>query len=413
MTDGSGNVLTAGSVNQDNDDLGSFVNGGTVEQIDTVVTVTAHVSAGVTSYSTITVFNTITDSYAPTYYENEVGQFVATSGTAVVTMEGAPNSSLIVNTALVVPIGLDGGSGDDFHVQAGSPAIDAGDPTTPFLQEPSPNGGRVNLGYDGDTPQAQLSPSGTSIQVLSPGGLAKYQIGEQLPINFQTDGLTSEQPVLLLHAGGPSIATALDGNWSGDAFRTDGQSMTDTESGGEYRHAGQCADGAVFLRRRLASSTPAGDALNFDLPVANGTYTLNLYFADPSASAAGQRVFNIVANGQTLQADYDIFAAAKSQGYDGNHAVSLSFTVTVTGGAGLTLDFVNVSGPYGALVNGIALEQANAAGSASPTATVEVLANGTLETLPSGVQIVTAARGQQSPRACQSTPTARVSMSGP
>jgi len=38
-----------------------------------------------------------------------------------------------------------------------SPAIDAGDPSSAYSSEPSPNGGRINLGYDGNTRQASQS----------------------------------------------------------------------------------------------------------------------------------------------------------------------------------------------------------------------------------------------------------------
>lgn len=38
-----------------------------------------------------------------------------------------------------------------------SPAIDSGDPALPFDSEPEPNGGRVNIGYYGNTPQASKS----------------------------------------------------------------------------------------------------------------------------------------------------------------------------------------------------------------------------------------------------------------
>ncbi len=42
-----------------------------------------------------------------------------------------------------------------------SPALDTGDPTRPFANEPIPNGGRVNMGYDGNTPYASKSVGGT------------------------------------------------------------------------------------------------------------------------------------------------------------------------------------------------------------------------------------------------------------
>jgi len=44
-----------------------------------------------------------------------------------------------------------------------SPAIDAGDPDSPFDNEPTPNGDRVNLGAFGNTPYASMSSSSTGI----------------------------------------------------------------------------------------------------------------------------------------------------------------------------------------------------------------------------------------------------------
>ena len=41
-----------------------------------------------------------------------------------------------------------------------SPCVDAGDPNTGPLDEPAPNGGRINMGAYGGTAQASLSPSG-------------------------------------------------------------------------------------------------------------------------------------------------------------------------------------------------------------------------------------------------------------
>jgi hypothetical protein len=40
-----------------------------------------------------------------------------------------------------------------------SPCLDTGDPTSGFDLEPQPNGGRINMGWDGDTAYASLSPS--------------------------------------------------------------------------------------------------------------------------------------------------------------------------------------------------------------------------------------------------------------
>ncbi|MEN6545901.1 MAG: NosD domain-containing protein [Armatimonadia bacterium] len=58
-----------------------------------------------------------------------------------------------------------------------SPCIDAGDPASPFANEPTPNGGRVNMGYDGNTVYASktppnsapLAPTTVTITPVAPG----------------------------------------------------------------------------------------------------------------------------------------------------------------------------------------------------------------------------------------------------
>ena len=52
--------------------------------------------------------------------------------------------------------------------------IDAGDPVAAFSQEPPPNGGRINIGPQGDAPEASRSPTQAVLQVVSlnDGGIA-------------------------------------------------------------------------------------------------------------------------------------------------------------------------------------------------------------------------------------------------
>ena len=43
---------------------------------------------------------------------------------------------------------------EDYHLQSWSPCIDAGDPASAFSNEPKPNGGRIDMGAYGNTPEA-------------------------------------------------------------------------------------------------------------------------------------------------------------------------------------------------------------------------------------------------------------------
>jgi len=93
---------------------------------------------------------------------------------------------------------------NNYHLAANSPGIDAGDPASPFSFELGPNGGRVNVGYDGNTAQATASAVQT-LQLQSLTGLEKLETGVPVNITFQTDGVATEQPVLFFNVGGPAV----------------------------------------------------------------------------------------------------------------------------------------------------------------------------------------------------------------
>src|SRR5262249_26789665 len=107
----------------------------------------------------------------------------------------------VADAVLLQRLRGDNGLDDNFHLQANSPAVDRGDPNSPHLSEPAPNRSRVNLGYDGNTPNARTS-STPEIQVLSPNsGFEKYQQGQNVTLQWRTDGLTLMRPVALIDAG--------------------------------------------------------------------------------------------------------------------------------------------------------------------------------------------------------------------
>ena len=119
-----------------------------------------------------------------------LGYFVASSGTLTVQLSNASQGTVAADAAMLQQIAGNGGGDDDFHVAAGSPTIDVGNPAILVGQEPAPNGGRINLGSDGGT--AQATPSQPQVlQVLTPGPLEKLQVGQQETITWQAADLNA------------------------------------------------------------------------------------------------------------------------------------------------------------------------------------------------------------------------------
>lgn len=93
-----------------------------------------------------------------------------------------------------------------------------------------------------------------------------------------------------------------------------------------------------------------GAAFSYQIPVENGTYKVTLGFVEPTATAAGARVFNVNAEGAVALPNVDIFQATGAV----RTAMARSFVVTVSDG-NLSLDFTGVQGR--AIVSNIAVER--------------------------------------------------------
>jgi hypothetical protein len=89
---------------------------------------------------------------------------------------------------------------------------------------------------------------------------------------------------------------------------------------------------ALYQSERWSSST-----LQYQFAVANGTHTVNLKFAEIYFNAPGQRIFNIVINGQIVATNFDPYTAAGGP----FKAVDRSYTVDVTNGS-VTIQLVPV-----------------------------------------------------------------------
>jgi hypothetical protein len=110
--------------------------------------------------------------------------------------------------------------------------------------------------------------------------------------------------------------------------------------------------GALFSFSHAISGTPAqplyetvhygATSFTYQASVPNGQYTVDLKFDENISTQKGQRLFNVVINGQQVLTKFDIFAAAGAQ----YQAVDVPIPVTVTTGQ-ISIQFVPVVGYAG------------------------------------------------------------------
>src|SRR4051812_20570610 len=153
-----------------------------------------------------------------------------------------------------------------------------------------------------------------------------------------------------INAGGPAL-TDVDGNkWSADSYYTGGKVSSTTA------YMQDTAKQYVFRDQRYGMSA-------YQIPVVNGTYSVNLLTVETVFTAAGKRVFTVTAEGQTVAKNVDVFKLAGGK----NKAYWILFTTKVTDGK-LSLGFK--ASVDNAMVSGISIQPATTTPSPSPSATV-------------------------------------------
>jgi len=130
-----------------------------------------------------------------------------------------------------------------------------------------------------------------------------------------------------VNAGGPAFTDSTGNLWSADSGFTGGGTY------GTGASISKTSDQTLYQTERFSSN----GTLEYTTTVANGQYSVVLKFAEIYFSGPGQRVFNIIINGVTVESNFDPFAAA-----GGNYtAVDKTYPVNVTGGA-IDIRFVSV-----------------------------------------------------------------------
>lgn len=162
-------------------------------------------------------------------------------------------------------------------------------------------------------------------------------------------------PAVRVNAGGPSYVDGNGNTWSADTGYNTGGSSTSTAT------VTGTSDPTLFKTERY--DQPATPELLYTFTVPNGSYTVNLYFAETYAATqgAGKRVFDINIQAQSAFTGVDIYTLAGG----GNKALVLSRPATVSNGK-LTVQFIHkVQNPK---VNAIELIPAVASDTQAPTA---------------------------------------------
>lgn len=228
--------------------------------------------------------------------------------------------------------GSDRGADDNFHLQADSPAIDAGDPHSYYLAEPWPNGGRADLGAYGNSPEATPSSSHL-VQLLSPNGFEKWEVGQPHPVLWRSAGFSSTRVVAQINIGGGAVDS-----WLADRYLLGTAQRFEFNETVDLAGAAAAAPRPVFQRAAFASSG-IGQKLAYRLPVPDGNYTVRLHFADLESTGASQRLFDIALQSAVVSAGFDIYAAG-----GGRHkAVVTTHSVAAAGGNGIQLELVNLT----------------------------------------------------------------------
>ncbi|MEO0763181.1 MAG: malectin domain-containing carbohydrate-binding protein, partial [Pseudomonadota bacterium] len=161
----------------------------------------------------------------------------------------------------------------------------------------------------------------------------------------------------------------LDGiDFAADTAFLNGTVFTDNADGNDEQPV---FDGTIYETERFGGAA-TGAPLQYEIPVADGDYTVELHFAEIFQSAPGSRVFDVTVEGQLVLDDFDILAET---GGDINQPVVIelpdSFSPDTAGNPG-ALD-IDLSGSVdNAKISGIVVRDAGAPPPTGGAATLTV-----------------------------------------
>lgn len=173
-------------------------------------------------------------------------------------------------------------------------------------------------------PGVRLAPGVN--QIRASGAFADGKVSDQ--VEWRLDAAAHSQ--VRINCGALMGVTTTDGRYGSDNFFVGGA------TGKVGKKALELAD--TPAAHQLLSTFRKG-AFAYEAPIENGAYSVTLKFVEPGAIAAGERTFDVFANGHPALEAFDIVLAAGGV----LKAVERSFPVEVSDGV-LRLDFKPLQG---------------------------------------------------------------------
>ncbi len=289
----------------------------------TVSPLTASLNAGQTQQFTATVTGTtntaVTWSLSPAVGSvSSTGLYTAPASvtanqSVTVTATGANGATASAAITLVpvtvtispLPTSLNTGQTQQFT------ATVTGTTNTAVTWSLSPAVGSVSSTGLYTAPVSIVSSQTVKIIATTANGTAGFATFTVLPATISNSTFSP----IRVNAGGPNYVDTLGQTWSADYGFTGGNTWSN----------GATVPGNAAP---VVYQTCRWGAFSYAFVSPNGSYTVNLKFAEPSLGGAGQRLFNVSINGTTVLNNFDVYAAAGGMMI----AVDKSFPVTVTNG---------------------------------------------------------------------------------
>ena len=182
----------------------------------------------------------------------------------------------------------------------------------------------LNLDFIANTNNAKVA----AIEIASTSSTETVSNNlERVSSNQSAPSGTSE--TIRINAGGEAYKDTNDSFWQADKFFINGNT-TSTIAG-----INQTEDDTLYQTARYDSN------LQYQIPVENGNYKVNLHFAETEQNDFNKRVFDVAIEGETIIDDLDIFETRKNAFTDGQNSALVISTPQINVNDGiLNLDAV-------------------------------------------------------------------------